>query len=59
MSGISQATFSKLKVPTDITEKFLQNPANSAQLSNIKKQSDGGRETAGISAFCYIPSLQR
>jgi hypothetical protein len=55
MSGTSQATFSKLQVPTDISEKALQNPVISAQLFNIKKQLDGTRETAGISALFISP----
>jgi hypothetical protein len=50
-SGTSPAKFSKLQVPTDISEKALQNPDNSAQL--LHNTPMGTRETAGISAFLY------
>jgi hypothetical protein len=40
-------------VPTDISEKALQNPVNSEQLLNNIQM--GTREAAGISAFFISP----
>jgi hypothetical protein len=51
MSVTSQTSFSKLQVPTDISEKALQNPDNSAQLFHNNLM--GTREAAGICAFVY------
>jgi hypothetical protein len=49
MSDTSQATFNKLQVPTDISEKALQNPVNSVQLFSVQNHSDG--------PFCCIEVL--
>jgi hypothetical protein len=59
MSNTSQATFSKQQVPTDISEKALQKPVNSAQLLNCI-QMVTTMKAAGISAFFishFKPSL--
>jgi hypothetical protein len=57
MSGTSQATFNKLQVPTDISEKTLQNPINSAQLSMSKNTRIETRESWHFCIFLYtLPS---
>jgi hypothetical protein len=58
MSGTLQATFNKLQLPTDISEKALQNPVISAQLFNVQKHSDGTREITGISASFISPPFR-
>jgi methionyl-tRNA synthetase len=41
-SGISQATFNKLKESTDISEKAVQNPLNSTvELFHAHRHTDG------------------
>jgi hypothetical protein len=55
--GTSQKTFNKLQVPTDISEKALQNPVNSAQLSISKNTPTGTRESWHFCIFLYpLPS---
>jgi hypothetical protein len=57
MSGTSQATFNKLQVLTDISEKALQNPINSAQFSMSKNTRMGTREIWHFCIFLYpLPS---
>jgi hypothetical protein len=41
VSGTSQATFKKLQMPRDISEKAPQNPINSVKLFNVQKHSNG------------------
>jgi hypothetical protein len=55
MSGTSQATFNKLQLPTDISEKALQNPVNSAQLPNVQKHSNGDQGELAILLFFLYP----
>jgi hypothetical protein len=59
MSGTSQATFNKLQVPRDISEKALQNPVISAQLLNVQKHSDGDQGDSWHFCVVYIPYFQR
>jgi hypothetical protein len=57
MSGTSQTTVSKLQVPTDISEKALQNPVNTAQLFNDQKHSGGDQGDSWILCILlYLPS---
>jgi hypothetical protein len=54
MSDTSQATFNKLQVPTDSSEKALQNPVNSVPLFNIKKYLDWDQQDSWY--FCIFIS---
>jgi hypothetical protein len=55
MSGTSQATFSKLQLPTEISEKDLQNTVNSAQLPNVQKHSNGDQGELAFLHFLISP----
>jgi hypothetical protein len=58
MSGTSQATFNELQLPTDISEKLckIQSTVRSCLMFKTLKWGPG---RSGISAFSYIPSLER
>jgi hypothetical protein len=57
MSDTSQATFNKLQVPTNISEKALQNPVNSAELFNVQKHLDGKQgDSWMLCILLYLPS---
>jgi hypothetical protein len=58
MSGTSQATFKKLQLPTDISEKALQNPVNNAQLPNVQKHLNGDQGDLAFLHFLISPPFR-